>query len=69
MGGERVDSREILNIIEILRKQLVYVAQDKSLVDPDVVQLSQKLDECLNLYYITQYKLDTGNVIYTGNSI
>lgn len=51
---ERVSPQEILNIIEILRKQLVSLAQNRTLIDPEVVQLSQRLDECLNMYYYVQ---------------
>ena len=43
--------REVLNNIEILRSQLVSLAQNKPLIDPEVVQLSQRLDEYLNKYY------------------
>lgn len=49
---------EMLKIIEILRKQLVSLAQNKSLVDPEVVQLSQMLDKCLNMYYNAQSQLN-----------
>lgn len=51
-----MSSQEILNIIEVLRKQLVSLAQNRSLLDPEVVQLSQRLDECLNIYYYAQYQ-------------
>ena len=41
---------EILNIIEILRMKLVSLAQNKPLIDPEVVKQSQILDLWLNLY-------------------
>lgn len=42
---------EILYFIENLREQLNTLAQNRSLVDPEVVQLSQLLDSLLNLYH------------------
>ncbi|AFM40287.1 Spo0E like sporulation regulatory protein [Desulfosporosinus acidiphilus SJ4] len=42
---------EILNSIEILRGKLNTLGSIKSLVDPEVVQLSQRLDLLLNVYY------------------
>jgi hypothetical protein len=41
---------EIMQLIEILREKLNTFALDKPLVDPEVVQLSQKLDSLLNIY-------------------
>ena len=41
---------EILDLIENLRERLNTLAQSKSLIDPEVVQLSQLLDSLLNLY-------------------
>lgn len=48
-----MNPREILILIEFLREQLISFTQNKSLVDPEVVQLSQMLDIYLNLYYKT----------------
>ncbi|AFM41150.1 Spo0E like sporulation regulatory protein [Desulfosporosinus acidiphilus SJ4] len=42
---------EILGLIESLRSQLVVLAQHKSLIDPEVVTLSQRLDSYLTLYH------------------
>ena len=41
---------EILELIEIFREKLNTFALDKPLVDPEVVQLSQRLDSLLNIY-------------------
>lgn len=41
---------EVLVLIEKLRAQLIDLAQQKPLVDPEVVKLSQMLDSFLNLY-------------------
>lgn len=48
---QRMSPVEILNLIENLREQLIYLAQNKALVDPEVVKLSQMLDAYLNLYH------------------
>ncbi|WP_088187162.1 aspartyl-phosphate phosphatase Spo0E family protein [Desulfosporosinus sp. FKA] len=42
---------EILKSIEILRGKLNTLGSNKPLVDPEVVQLSQRLDLLLNVYY------------------
>ncbi|WP_407310345.1 Spo0E family sporulation regulatory protein-aspartic acid phosphatase [Desulfosporosinus sp. SB140] len=42
---------EVLGLIECLRSQLISLAQNKSLVDPEVVNLSQRLDSYLTLYH------------------
>ena len=41
---------EALVLIEKLRAQLIDLAQHKSLIDPELVKLSQTLDSFLNLY-------------------
>ena len=37
--------------IEVLRRELLELGKLKPLTDPEVVELSQKLDKLLNLYY------------------
>lgn len=46
-----MSSVEILYLIEKLREKLNIRAQNKSLIDPEIVQLSQLLDSFLNLYH------------------
>lgn len=41
---------EILKLIEILRERLNTLALNKPLVDPEVIQPSQRLDSLLNIY-------------------
>lgn len=43
--------REILNKIEDLRQQLHELVKEKSLLDPDVLAASKKLDKKLNEYH------------------
>lgn len=45
-----MSSVKILYLIENLRQKLNTIARNKSLIDPEVVHLSQLLDSCLNLY-------------------
>ncbi|WP_088186680.1 aspartyl-phosphate phosphatase Spo0E family protein [Desulfosporosinus sp. FKA] len=42
---------ELLKSIEIVREKLNTLGSNKSLVDPEVIQLSQRLDLLLNIYY------------------
>jgi hypothetical protein len=48
---------EVLRLIENLRSELIRLAQHKSLIDPEVVKLSQLLDSYLTLYHhiMTQF--------------
>ncbi|MGC7871102.1 aspartyl-phosphate phosphatase Spo0E family protein [Desulfosporosinus sp. SYSU MS00001] len=48
---------EVLGLIESLRSQLVMLAQHKSLIDPEVIKLSQRLDSYLTLYHIIMSNL------------
>ena len=41
---------EVLALIEAFRAKLVELAQEKPLIDPEVVNLSQRLDSLLNYY-------------------
>jgi hypothetical protein len=41
---------ELIRSIENLREQLNLLALNRTLVDPDVVDLSQRLDALLNIY-------------------
>ena len=47
--GIKVEKR-LLRKIEALRKKLYRTAKSRSLVDEEVVELSQELDEVLNQY-------------------
>jgi hypothetical protein len=47
-GGERMS---IVQIIEKLRNELVELGTIRGLQDPEVIRLSQKLDEYINDYY------------------
>lgn len=40
----------LLKRIEDLRTKLYLISKGKDLVDPEVVQMSQELDDLLNLY-------------------
>ena len=42
---------KLLRRIERLRKKLVKIGMKRSLVDPEVVELSQQLDVLLNKYF------------------
>lgn len=53
-SGRGMSSVEILYLIENLREKLNIITQNKSLIDPEVVQLSQSLDTFLNLYHNTE---------------
>ncbi|MGC7870671.1 aspartyl-phosphate phosphatase Spo0E family protein [Desulfosporosinus sp. FKB] len=41
---------EILQMIETLREHLNVLGLKKPLVDPEVIQVSQRLDSLLNIY-------------------
>ncbi|AFM41672.1 Spo0E like sporulation regulatory protein [Desulfosporosinus acidiphilus SJ4] len=41
---------EILKLIEIVREKLNILGLNKPLSDPDVIQLSQRLDSLINMY-------------------
>lgn len=42
--------KRLLRKIEVLRKKLYRTAKSRSLVDEEVVEVSQELDELLNQY-------------------
>ncbi|WP_328812361.1 aspartyl-phosphate phosphatase Spo0E family protein [Paradesulfitobacterium ferrireducens] len=46
----------LLNMIEESRRRMNESARDRSLTDPDVVQISQGLDRLLNQYYEMVYR-------------
>lgn len=51
-GSENLMRADILlTQIDEQRNQLYILVHNRSLVDPDVVQMSQKLDQLLNLYH------------------
>lgn len=52
-----MSDNEVLCLVEKLRVQLIALAKDKPLVDPDIVKLSQMIDSFLNLYQHTLSKL------------
>ena len=52
-----MSNNEVLCLIENLRVQLIALAQQKPLIDPEVVRLSQRLDSFLNLYHHTLSQL------------
>lgn len=59
--GERYAEVELeldilLNMIEESRRRMNESARDRSLTDPDVVQISQGLDRLLNQYYEMVYR-------------
>lgn len=39
--------------IEELRQKLVQITNEKGFSDPNVIALSQKLDEVINIYYLS----------------
>lgn len=43
---------QLLKPIEDMRKKLNQLGANKPLTDPEVVELSQKLDKLLNEYYL-----------------
>ncbi|AFM01090.1 MULTISPECIES: aspartyl-phosphate phosphatase Spo0E family protein [Desulfitobacterium] len=46
-------NHQLLKLIEDMRKELNQLGKRKPLTDPEVVDLSQKLDKLLNEYYLT----------------
>ncbi len=46
------DGRILLEYIEELRTELVFLAEEKPLRDPEVVGMSQRLDSLLDAYYM-----------------
>ncbi|SPF49541.1 Spo0E like sporulation regulatory protein [Candidatus Desulfosporosinus infrequens] len=52
-----MNSMLILYLIENLREKLNSLAQNKPLIDPEVIHLSQLLDSFLNLYHNAQSRL------------
>jgi len=56
LGGIHVE-KKLLKRIEVLRKRLNKFALNRSLVDSEVVEVSQQLDQLLNQYQkISTYK-------------
>ncbi|SPF53618.1 Spo0E like sporulation regulatory protein [Candidatus Desulfosporosinus infrequens] len=49
-----MSSAELLCLIEDKREQLNRMGENESLINPDVVQLSQFIDLLLNLYHQAQ---------------
>jgi hypothetical protein len=47
----------INKLIEEMRKELIQLGNRKSFTDPDVVELSQRLDRLLDEYQELQYNL------------
>ena len=52
-----MSSVEILCLIEDKREQLNRMGKNKSLIDPEVVQLSQFIDSLLNMYHYALSRL------------
>jgi len=48
---------KIVQMIEELRKELIEQGTSKGLQDPEVIRLSQKLDEFINTYYRAEDEL------------
>ncbi|CDX02277.1 Spo0E like sporulation regulatory protein [Desulfitobacterium sp. LBE] len=46
-------NQQLLRLIEDMRKELNQLGKRKPLTDPEVISLSQRLDELLNEYHLT----------------
>lgn len=55
---------DIIQRIEKLRRELVEQGQKKGLQDPNVIELSQRLDKLINVYY--KYESKKLNIRATG---
>lgn len=55
---------DIIQRIEKLRRELVEQGQQKGLQDPNVIELSQRLDKLINVYY--KYESKKLNIRATG---
>ncbi len=53
----------LVQIIEEIREELVELGTEKGLHDPEVIQLSRKLDEFINAFYRKRKRIACGSKI------